>query len=267
MKIRNGDTPIQLPDIVKVGDPITARWANGIRTAVQRLRDRTPVATFGRQMQYVHPFKIIVTLESGELRLYVNYGQVLQTHLRSWANPFVTADAQSQQQEVLINSGALLNHPDGTTPGYIVLSASTTYGIWLRGSYSDLGSSNDYFGTTTQGYGYITVDSYSVFFDEVIAESSYTTPASKPDNGEIWLFLGSVDVDADFHAEIIQWWESDILCPSFNMPRIEASSDAGNSFGIGTDGKLYVPPIVSGDSGNNITAGSDGGAYYNDPDY
>lgn len=43
MKARNGETPIQLPDIVKGGDPITARWANGIRAAVQRLRDRTPV--------------------------------------------------------------------------------------------------------------------------------------------------------------------------------------------------------------------------------
>lgn len=267
MKIRNGDTPIQLPDIVKVGDPITARWANGIRTAVQRLRDRTPVATFGRQMQYIHPFKIITSLEDGELRLFVNYGQVLQTSLRSWTDPFVTPDAQSQQQEVLINAGSLLNHPDGSPPGYIVLSASTTYGIWIRGAYTSHSTSINYFNTTTQGYGYVTVDGYTVFFDVVFADPDYNTPGSKPDNGEIWLFLGSVDVDDDFHAEIIQWWESDILCPSFNMPRIEASSDAGNSFGIGTDGKLYVPPIVSGDSGNNITTGSDGGAYYNDPDY
>lgn len=48
MKIRNGDTPIQLPEIVRVGDPITARWANGLRAAVQRLRDRTPVVNHTR---------------------------------------------------------------------------------------------------------------------------------------------------------------------------------------------------------------------------
>lgn len=48
MKIRNGDTPIQLPDTVRVGDPITARWANGLRAAVQRLRDRTPVINYTR---------------------------------------------------------------------------------------------------------------------------------------------------------------------------------------------------------------------------
>lgn len=54
MKVRNGDTPIVLPDIVKVGDPITARWANGIRTAVQRLRDRTPVV-HGSPLFYIPP--------------------------------------------------------------------------------------------------------------------------------------------------------------------------------------------------------------------
>lgn len=48
MKIRNGDTPVQLPEIVRVGDPITARWANGLRAAVQRLRDRTPVINYTR---------------------------------------------------------------------------------------------------------------------------------------------------------------------------------------------------------------------------
>jgi hypothetical protein len=43
MKIRNGETPIKIPPIVKAGDPITARWANDLRDALQRLRDRVPV--------------------------------------------------------------------------------------------------------------------------------------------------------------------------------------------------------------------------------
>jgi hypothetical protein len=47
MKIRNGDTPIQLPEIVKAGDEITAKWANGIRKALQQLRDRKPVGYKG----------------------------------------------------------------------------------------------------------------------------------------------------------------------------------------------------------------------------
>jgi hypothetical protein len=45
MKIQNGNTPIQLPEIIRAGDPITARWANTIRGAIQRLRDRTPTST------------------------------------------------------------------------------------------------------------------------------------------------------------------------------------------------------------------------------
>jgi hypothetical protein len=267
MKIRNGDTPIQLPEIVRAGDAITARWANGMRTALQRLRDRVPVV-YGSQSSgevYNHPFKLSTQVVSSTLRLFVNYGQVLQVYLREWNPHPTTSDAQSQQQNITIGSGSLLNHPDGSTAGYLTLVASTTYGIWLKGNYASVGTSTDYFNSPSAGFGYVTVDGYTVFFDRVAAESSYTTPASKPDNGEVWLFLGSVDIDANLIASIVQWWESDIVCPSFNMPRIEASSDAGNSLTIGTDGKLFVPPIVSGDASNSITAGSDGGAFYDEP--
>lgn len=43
MKSRNGETSIRLPELIRAGDPITARWANGIRESLQRLRDRSPV--------------------------------------------------------------------------------------------------------------------------------------------------------------------------------------------------------------------------------
>lgn len=43
MKTRNGDVAIKIPEIIRVGDPITAKWANGIRESLQRLRDRTPI--------------------------------------------------------------------------------------------------------------------------------------------------------------------------------------------------------------------------------
>lgn len=48
MKVRNGNTPIKLPEVVKAGDDITAKWANGIRAALKRLRDRQPVVNGGR---------------------------------------------------------------------------------------------------------------------------------------------------------------------------------------------------------------------------
>jgi hypothetical protein len=58
MKIRNGNTPIQLPELIRTGDPITARWANSIRTALQRLRDRTPVGITSNQGAELNPFQV-----------------------------------------------------------------------------------------------------------------------------------------------------------------------------------------------------------------
>jgi hypothetical protein len=58
MKIRNGDTPIQLPELIRSGDPITAKWANSIRAALQRLRDRTPLASGSRQYIERNPFQL-----------------------------------------------------------------------------------------------------------------------------------------------------------------------------------------------------------------
>jgi hypothetical protein len=58
MKIRNGDTPIKLPELIRSGDPITAKWANSIRAALQRLRDRTPLASGSRQYIERNPFQL-----------------------------------------------------------------------------------------------------------------------------------------------------------------------------------------------------------------
>ncbi len=58
MKIRNGDTPIQLPELIRSGDPITAKWANSIRSALQRLRDRTPVASGVVSRNFTKPFQV-----------------------------------------------------------------------------------------------------------------------------------------------------------------------------------------------------------------
>jgi hypothetical protein len=85
MKIRNGDTPIPLPDVVKNGDAITARWANGIRTALQRLRDRTPVAIGGGKItgKTKPPLWVTLTQVSADpiaWSVYVEYGQVVPRH-------------------------------------------------------------------------------------------------------------------------------------------------------------------------------------------
>jgi len=57
MKVRNGQTPIPLPPLVKNGDSISAAWANGLRLSIQRLRDRVPVATGYSNRKYTPPFQ------------------------------------------------------------------------------------------------------------------------------------------------------------------------------------------------------------------
>lgn len=68
MKIRNGETPIKIPPIVKAGDPITARWANDLRDALQRLRDRVPVikGASGGGGGFKLPFQIYIGSEIPE---------------------------------------------------------------------------------------------------------------------------------------------------------------------------------------------------------
>jgi hypothetical protein len=68
MKIRNGETPIKIPPIVKAGDPITARWANDLRDALQRLRDRVPVikGASGGGGGFNLPFQIYIGSEIPE---------------------------------------------------------------------------------------------------------------------------------------------------------------------------------------------------------
>lgn len=65
MKIRNGDTPIQLPDLIKSGDPITAKWANSIRAALQRLRDRNPVGYGSVGGSSIKPFQVSLGKNAG----------------------------------------------------------------------------------------------------------------------------------------------------------------------------------------------------------
>ena len=85
MKIRNGDTPVPLPEQVKVGDNISARWANSVRMALQRLRDRTPVVTGnGRVKRTIKP-PLWVTLvqvmgDPVAYKVYAEYGHVVPRH-------------------------------------------------------------------------------------------------------------------------------------------------------------------------------------------
>jgi hypothetical protein len=270
MKIRNGNTPIQLPELIRTGDPITARWANSIRTALQRLRDRTPVVNAGNGTT-LHPFQIVTAYERNspttrQLRLYVNFGQSFESFLVKRVTIPTVNEYYNALNEITISDDALLNDPRGLTAGYIALSASTTYGIWLEGGIISAGTTTDFFPDTSLGYGYMTVDAYTMFYNRVVADSTHTDPDDPPNDEQVWLYIGKVEVDSALLPTITQWWKSDIILPSFLMPRIEVSQDAGNSAYLSSDdARIYVPPIVSTDASNSITQGSDGGAFYDAP--
>jgi hypothetical protein len=79
MKTRSGDTPIQLPDLIKSGDPITAKWANSIRSALQRLRDRAPSTTSGAAQRKSKPpfWSTLRRMSDGTLKLFMEDGYVV----------------------------------------------------------------------------------------------------------------------------------------------------------------------------------------------
>jgi hypothetical protein len=244
MKIRNGNTPIQLPELIRTGDPITARWANSIRTALQRLRDRTPVALGGSSPAtiYNHPFRIVAETIDDEIRAYVWNGAVT---FQSWQ----TEDQPIYlEADITINEGALRNDPFPVlAEGYYVLSVSTDYGVWLKlGRTVALEAFNfdpspnepysvlNFYGTNSQC--------------EVIVTSDFVNKSETPtfDENNDFAYLGKISVDEDGIATITQYRKSDFVTGIVTWPA------AFN--------------IVSADDGNSITQGTDGGAYYSEPE-
>ncbi len=241
MRIRNGDTPIQLPEIVKVGDPITARWANGLRAAVQRLRDRTPVISGSRQGVPAHPFKIVVETVDDEIRAYVWNGAVTY---QSWA----TEDKPIYlEADITINAGSLRGDPFPIyAEGYVELAAETDYGVWLKlGRTVETEAFN--FEPTNEPYlglNYYGTNNYC----EVIVTSSFVDKSDTPtfDTNNDFAYIGKISVDAEGGATILQYRKSDFVTGIVTWP-------------IGFS-------IVSADAGNDITTGSDGGAFYEAPE-
>ena len=211
-----------------------------------------------------YPFKISVATVASEIRLHVNYGAVYQSLVYDY-DPSGTAHVNGNTALVATTIGGspLDNDPLGGTPGYSVLSVSTEYGVWLQGSFT--APSGQTFYSVADNRGYRGIDVFTAYTTNILVSSSYTQAADKPNNGEFWIFLGNVVIDASGKATITQTWRSDVMLPLYVLPVIAPSTDSGNSLYIGTDGKIFVPPIVSSDALNSISSGTDGGAFYDAP--
>jgi hypothetical protein len=268
MIVNNGENQITLPDLVKVGDSISARWANSLRDCVQKLRDRKPTAiSQTRTTKSTHPFKIVATTEESELRIYVCFGVVTYMIWNTAEEPIYKDGQVYFAQSPGLTY--LKNDPFYTTPvGYFVGAVSTSYGVWLKVARNAAGSLNSPAGSAEP---YTTVD-YSSFItgSEILVTSSFTDPTATPtyDSDFAHIYLGKVTYDSAGAPTVIQFRRSDVITSLASWPTnfTIVSADAGNQISTGTDGGAYGV-IVSTDASNDITAGTDGGSYYNDPDY
>ena len=266
MRVNNGENQITLPDLVKVGDSISARWANSLRDCVQKLRDRTPtIIPQTRITKSTHPFKIVATTEESELRIYVCFGVVTYMIWNTDEQP-IYKDGQVYFAQTP-GLTYLKNDPFYTTPiGYFVGAVSTSYGVWLKVARNAAGSLNSPAGSAEP---YTTVD-YSSFTtgSEILVTSSFTDPTATPtyDDDFAHIYLGKVTYDSVGAPTVIQFRRSDVITSLAAWPTnfTIVSADAGNQISTGTDGGAYGV-IISTDAGNDITAGADDGAYYNAP--
>lgn len=266
MRVNNGENQITLPDLVKVGDSISARWANSLRDCVQKLRDRTPtIIPQTRITKSTHPFKIVATTEESELRIYVCFGVVTYMIWNTGEQP-IYKDGQVYFAQTP-GLTYLKNDPFYTTPiGYFVGAVSTSYGVWLKVARNAAGSLDSPAGSAEP---YTTVD-YSSFTtgSEILVTSSFTDPTATPtyDDDFAHIYLGKVTYDSVGAPTVIQFRRSDVITSLAAWPTnfTIVSADAGNQISTGTDGGAYGV-IISTDAGNDITAGADDGAYYNAP--
>lgn len=266
MIVNNGENQITLPDLVKVGDSISARWANSLRDCVQKLRDRKPTAiSQTRTTKSAHPFKIVAVTEESELRIYVCFGVVTYMIWNTAEEPIYKDGQVYFAQSPGLTY--LKNDPFYTTPvGYFVGAVSTSYGVWLKVARNAFGSLNSPAGSAEP---YTTVD-YSSFItgSEILVTSSFTDPTATPtyDSDFAHIYLGKVTYDSAGAPTVIQFRRSDVITSLASWPTnfTIVSADAGNQISTGTDGGAYGV-IISTDAGNDISAGADDGAYYNAP--
>jgi hypothetical protein len=79
MRVNNGNNQITLPDVVRAGDSITAKWANSMRGAIQALRDRKPQqGKNSKILKIPAPFNPSVKLNGAQWQISASRGLVIE---------------------------------------------------------------------------------------------------------------------------------------------------------------------------------------------
>lgn len=240
--VRKGTNPIKLPFAIKSSERILAAWSNEVRTCLQQLRDQILTVSGGHNGgggSGGHPFKIRVI--DGDMS--VDYGQLYVTRVYNdtGARPFIACEPAT----IEINGGELRNNPDGGTVGTIALSASNTYGVWIKAGWTFPGSFDKTSGITGD---FVDWNNYSfAFAAEVVTSTTNITGGNTAgiiagDSYTTYVFVGRVEVDGSGGATISQYLRSDLALPSITLPGDIISSDSPNEIYNGTDGGLIVDP-------------------------
>jgi hypothetical protein len=247
---RPTNIPIVLPPVARRDQPITAEWANQVRTAIDRLKTRGTIDNVQTQSGgYVHPYKIFVNYDGSDYTMQMQIGRFTTMKLIQVSSNFALISAD---QELAYDSSAGAFRGDDfdtNTLGEMALSASTTYGVWVTSGVTEsLGYGSrqtDYDKLDDYRAGGATVrisSTYTLYSDAATYAATFVTGLSR---GQAVFYIGQIETGSAGESTVKQWRKSDI-----------------------TFGNIAIPDdlhFVSTDANNSITVGSDKGAYYDAP--
>ena len=234
----------------------TAIFGPKIREPQETIQIRNPrTATIE---EHTHPYKMYAAVASGSCRLHVWRGACTAN---SWSWDDTTVWGVTLEIVPVIGLGLLISDavPIGNAgAGYLTLTASSTYGIWLMVGADNTFSSGSSSFDPIQGLFPNSVSVHFQRFDfgaaRVASSSTYTDPEDAPDMGlneavvdtkDLAIYLGKVVVDADGVGTITQYRESDVCLHSPLLTAPVIVSDTG----------------IGGSADNTLSPGDDGGAY------
>ena len=256
--IRKGLNPVKIPFPIKVSDPILASWCHEVRNAIQRIEGRIPTVANRPKSSATasHPYKIYAAKEGAACRVHVWRG-ACTANLWAWDS----SDVYGHTNELTpgIGGGAMVSEsvPIGdAAAGYLTLTASTTYGIWLTvGAINNFPAASIYDPITGLFPDNLTVHFQTFYFGTaaIHANSTNINASDSPamsgvttvDTKNLAIYLGKVVVDADGNGVVTQYRKSDaeVHAPLLTAPITVSTDTSGGDNTIigGSDGGAYLP--------------------------
>ena len=215
--IRKGSNPVKIPFAIRSTDKTFAAWANETRTAIRQLEARMPTANVGRQSSgsYFHPWKITTETVSSQLRLKVGYGAVTSMRLNPNVQPtMISLESLFNATTPTYLKGDPYN-PTGTE-GYAVLTASTTYGVWVQIGRSATESQAGFGGSDYDGLSSEPLNGEV----SILVTSAFPDFNDQPtfDDDYAFVHVGTVTVNGSSVATTVQRLKSDIFLPIVTYP-------------------------------------------------